>query len=864
MKNLNLPQELSSVVDLAKNYWWSWNQESYEIFKAFSPSKWQETRTPYATIKDGIENHPEAVAALAKDEKFLRLLNNTNEKLNSYMKSEKHPKYQTPESIDGSIAYFCAEYGIHESLPIYSGGLGVLAGDHVKSASDLGLPLLFVGLYYQNGYFTQEIDSEGQQQDIYYTYTAEELGLERVTTPENKELMLNLDLAGRKVKVQVWKAQVGRVPLYLLDSNVEGNSEEDKKITARLYGGDREMRISQEVILGIGGVQMLEALDIHPSAYHMNEGHSGFFQLERIRNEMKKKNLSFEEAKLLCASNCLFTTHTPVPAGNEAFTLPLMHKFFHSYIKELDISWHRFVSLGLVNEKSDNKFFSLTVFAINVSRFYNGVSALHGQIAKRMWSKLWKEVPTIDNPITSITNGVHSQTWMARDTKELLESCFGGEWKGEIINQDYWNKVIEMPNEQIVNLKKGLKSKMVDLVRERQVQQYERFGKADLAKEATSYLKDDVLTIGFARRFATYKRATLIFKDLERLAAIVNNSERPVQFIFAGKAHPQDIPGQTFIKEIHQISQRDEFRGKIIMLEGYDMNISSHMVSGVDVWLNNPRRPMEASGTSGQKVPINFGLNFSVLDGWWSEGYNEKNGWTIGLEKDYPTDEVQDFEDANDFYKTLEQTIVPLYYDKHDSWVNHCKEAFISTITTYSTDRMVSDYAEMFYSKACSYHKTFLKDSLAKVKSYIEGRRFLERNWGTTALSGVRFEGNVIEVNSQYDTYKNSPHHHVGFGIDDTIPGRTFETVKANLMGELYLGDVTPDQVKVEIVITDKDNDSMETQTVKLNQTSEEGLYSLEGSFQSPDGRPRNLRLRYFPTLPGLQNKFELGQSTWL
>lgn len=864
MKNLNLPNELSSVTELAKNYWWSWNQEAFEIFNAFSPEKWQSTRNPYATIKDGLENNPETVKGLTTNQEYLNLLNTTVDKMNTYVKTGKHPKYQTPESITGTIAYFCAEYGIHESLPIYSGGLGVLAGDHVKSASDLGLPLLFVGLYYKNGYFTQEIDSEGQQQDIYNTYTPEELGLDEVKTPTGEKLTLNLTLADRQVKVQVWKAQVGRVPLYLLDSNVEGNTQEDKDLTARLYGGDREMRISQEIILGIGGIQMLEALDIHPQAYHMNEGHSGFFQLERIKNEMKRKNLSFEEAKILCASNCLFTTHTPVPAGNEAFTLPLMHKYFHNYIQEFDISWHRFVGLGLVEQQTDHKYFSLTVFAINVSRFYNGVSALHGKIAKRMWSRLWKDVPTIDNPISSITNGVHTQTWMAKDTKDLLETCFGGEWTGEIINQEFWNKVIEVPNEKIVSIKQTMKKKMVDLVRERQAQQYLRFDKKELATEAKNYLDDKTLTIGFARRFATYKRATLIFKDLDRLAKIVNNPEKPVQFIFAGKAHPQDKPGQAFIKEIHQISQRDEFRGKIIMLEGYDMNISSHMVSGVDVWLNNPRRPMEASGTSGQKVPINFGLNFSVLDGWWSEGYNEKNGWTIGQEKDYPTDEVQDFEDANDFYKTLEQTVAPLYYDKHDDWVAHCKEAFISTITTYSTDRMVSDYAEKFYRKACSYRDTFLKDELSKVKNYIEDRRFIQRNWTTTALSGVEFEGSAIEVSSEYQKYSQSPHHHVGFQVDETLPGRVFESVSTTVKGEIYLGEIKPENVAVELVITDKEKDTMEVLPVTTTKTSTEGLYTLGANFTSPDGRPRNLRLRYFPTFDGLQNKFELGQSNWL
>lgn len=863
MKDLQLPKELEQLKTLAKNYWWSWNQECYELFKAFSPETWQKTRTPFATLKDGLENFSEKVQQLAQDKEYLELLNKTTASLEDYITNAQHPKYKVPQNINGEIAYFCAEYGIHESLPIYSGGLGVLAGDHVKSASDLGLPMLFVGLYYKNGYFTQEIDQEGQQQDIYHTYTPQELGLSQVTDTQDRPLLLSVKLAQREVKVQVWKAQVGRVPLYLLDSNVEGNSQEDKDMTARLYGGDHEMRISQEIILGIGGIKMLEALDIHPKAYHMNEGHSGFFQLERIKNEMKRRNLSFEEAKILCASNCLFTTHTPVPAGNEAFTLPLMHKFFHDYIKELDISWHRFVGLGLVEEKTDHKFFSLTVFAINVSRFYNGVSALHGQIAKRMWSRLWKDVPTVDNPITSITNGVHTQTWMAKDTKDLLSKCFSSEWKGDIINQDYWNKVIEIPNQEIKEQKRIMKQKMISLVRERQVAQYERFGHGDKKEEAKSYLDDSTLTIGFARRFATYKRATLIFKDLDRLNKIVNNPEKPVQFIFAGKAHPQDKPGQAFIKEIHQISQRDEFRGKIIILEGYDMNISSHMVSGVDVWLNNPRRPMEASGTSGQKVPINFGLNFSVLDGWWSEGYNEKNGWTIGVEKDYPSDEVQDFEDANDFYNTLEQTIAPLYYDKQDDWIKHTKEAFISTITRYSTDRMVSDYAEMFYDKACSYQDSFLKNDLEKVKSYIEERRFLQRNLSATALSNVQLPGS-IEVESHYPQYASSPHHHVGFNVDDTLPGRVFESCKSDISGELYLGDISPKNIKIELVITDRDQDTMVTQELGLVPTADQGLYKIEGNFQSSDEKPRNLRLRYFPTLEGLENKFELGVASWL
>ncbi len=863
MTNFNLPNEIKDIVELAKNYWWSWNQECYELFSAFDEKTWTQTRTPLVTIQKGLESNPSIAATLAADKNYVEKLNNLKSQLDTYLKEGAHPKYKIPSEIDGEIAYFCAEYGIHEALPIYSGGLGVLAGDHVKSASDLGLPLLFVGLFYKNGYFTQQINAEGQQEDHYQVFSAELLGLGRAKTKDGSDVVVNVNLSGRSVAARVWKAQIGRSSLYLLDSDVETNSAEDREITARLYGGDREMRISQEIILGIGGVKALEAMDIHPGAYHMNEGHSGFFQLERIKNEMKKSNVSFEEARLLCSTNCLFTTHTPVPAGNEAFSLPLMHKYFHDYIRELDISWHRFISLGLVDEKTDYKYFSLTVFAINVSRFYNGVSELHGEIAKRMWSGLWKNVPAIDNPISSITNGIHTQTWMAKETKAMLSESFGTEWKSNLIEQNYWERVRELSNKPIVEMKRNLKEQMINLVRERQVEQYKRFGQDERANEATNYLRDDVLTIGFARRFATYKRATLIFKDLKRLSTIINNEKRPVQFIFAGKAHPQDIPGQEYIKEIHRISQLPEFRGKVIMLEGYDMNISSKMVAGVDVWLNNPRRPMEASGTSGQKVPINFGLNFSVLDGWWREGHNGDNGWTIGDERDYPSDQVQDFEDANDFYSTLEDTITTLYYEDHNKWVEKCKNSFISTVHNYATDRMVSDYASKFYAQAFKYHREFNGKSEV-VQNYLEKRRFLARNWSCLTVTGFSYGDNAIDVGVKNEKYLSSPHHHVDFNIDDTLPGRSFEAVGADGFVEAYLGDMTPENVACELVITDREKNTLETMKIDLKQASEAGLYRANFKYVSATKSPKVLRLRFFPTIAGLQNKFELGQCTWI
>ncbi len=861
----NLPQELNAITEIASNYWWSWNQESYELFEAFDPESWKKTRTPLITISNALKNNPNHVKELAKDTAFVTKINLLKTKLNNYMTNTTHSQYSRPQNLTGPVAYFSAEFGIHESLPIYSGGLGVLAGDHVKSASDLNLPLLFIGLFYKNGYFTQKINAEGQQEDHYDSFNAEELALEEVKNAKGEKILLTLKLADQEVLVQVWKAQVGRVPLYLLDSNVEGNTAEQRDITARLYGGDREMRISQEIILGIGGIKLIQELGIEPHAYHMNEGHSGFFQLERIKNTMKEKNISFEDARLLCSTNCLFTTHTPVPAGNEAFELPLMHKYFHNYIEDLDISWHRFLSLGLVNNKSDWKFFSLTVFAINVARFYNGVSQLHGDIARRMWANLWDQVPAIDNPISYITNGVHTQTWMANPTKALLNESFGEEWKENIINQNYWNKVNELSNDKIITTKTYMKNKMVGLVRERLEDQYNRFGDSTSATASKNYLDDRTLTIGFARRFATYKRATLIFKDLDRLNKIVNNPQRPVQFIFAGKAHPQDIPGQTFIKEIFEISERPEFKGKIIMLEGYDMNISSHMVAGVDVWLNNPRRPMEASGTSGQKVPINFGLNFSVLDGWWREGYNEENGWTIGDEKDYPSDQVQDFEDAHDFYNTLEQTIAPLYYDNPTGWWDKCKNSFISTVTRYGTDRMVSDYADKFYAPACAYRQHFDANPGKNVENYITTRRFLNRNWEFTSILSSNFGSGAMEVGADYAKYATAPHHHVDFNIDDTLPGRVFEAVNTQVSVELYLGDITPENVIVELVITDREKNTFETKELTLSEHSDlTGTYKANLDFKAEDNCPKHLRLRYFPTLKGLQNKFEFETCTWL
>lgn len=864
MQMTNTVERLNKI---ALNLWWTWNQETFALFRKVNKETWDKTHNPILTIKMATEDQ---IASCSKDNDFEKDLFTIEEKLNIYTRRNDTWYQQTYKDADNKnlVAYFSAEYGIHESLPIYSGGLGVLSGDHTKSASDLGIPMVFIGLFYKDGYFIQQINNEGKQVDVYNEHNPEDLPIELVLDKNGSPLMIEVDLAERKTAARVWKAQVGINPLYLLDTNVDQNITEDRAITARLYGGDREMRISQEIVLGIGGIKLLEALKLTPNAYHMNEGHSGFFQIERIRNTMKEKSINFEEAKIFCASNCLFTTHTPVPAGNETFSLPVMHKYFHATIKELDISWHRFIDLGLINHSLDHKEFSLTIFALNLSRFHNGVSELHGKIAEKMWKEQWPEVPVSENPIDYITNGIHVPTWMSLDMKNMMSEHLGADWQKELANTPFWEKILNLPHNLFKQTRNNFKTKMITLVRERLKDQLKRNGESQAAiDEVDGFLTNNAITIGFARRFATYKRATLIFQDKERLAKIVNDEKNPIQFIFAGKAHPQDIPGQKFIAEIYQLSRTKEFKGKIIILENYDMNISRHLVAGSDIWLNNPRRPMEASGTSGQKVPINGGINFSVLDGWWREGYNGENGWSIGEEKDYATEDIQDYEDANDFYNTLEQTILPLYYAQgesglSDAWIDKSLVSLSSNIARYSTYRMVQDYMTKFYSQAITYGKFFQENSA--IENYLVQRRFLKRNWETLTVTDVHFDKSVYPVDSNFKLADSSPSHHVDFKLDDTLAGKVLETSETTINFNLYTGDINALDLKIELVVTNPKDESMELHEIPPTGKTNQNLTPYQFSFKSTDGKPRRIRVRILPNTKDTVSKFEYGLISWL
>lgn len=855
--------------EIANNYWWSWNQDSWVLFSSINNIVWGESRNPVLVLK-----HTGNLLEIIQNEDIKNKIEILHHRMTTYLDRKNIGETWYAKNfpqVKGPIAYFSAEYGIHDALPIYSGGLGVLSGDHVKSASDLGIPMVFVGLFYSNGYFIQKITHDGKQIDLYGKFYPDNLSLTPVTNIDGSPLILELDVADRKIKVHAHKAVVGTSQLYLLDSNHPDNPESDRLITAKLYGGDREMRFAQEVILGIGGVKLLKALNIEPSAFHMNEGHSGFFQLERIKNAMKEQNLKFEEARVLCAANCLFTTHTPVPAGNETFSLPLMHKHFYKMIKGFDISWRRFIDLGLVQEKSDYKYFSLTVFAINVSRFCNGVSELHGRIAQKMWRESWPNIPEVENPMSHITNGIHVQTWMSLDVKNLLNQSIGNKWENELANHDYWNCINEIPTHKIRETKIALKSKMIQLVRSQLKKQlFENNEPQKEIEEVDTFLNDKTLIIGFARRFATYKRATLIFQDLKKIQQLVKNTDRPVAFVFAGKAHPQDLPGQKFIEDIYKFSRTPEFKGKVIMLENYDMNISRHLISGSDVWLNNPRRPMEASGTSGQKVPVNFGLNFSVLDGWWREAFNGENGWAIGEEKDYHNDQIQDHEDAIDFYNTLENIVLPLYYaDKEkgehgssDAWIEKTKTSFRTNISHYSTHRMVQDYMNQFYIKAIEYGEKFNKNP-ELIKTYFNNRQFLKKNWGMIYFTYFHIDGSSVELLSEFDKSFKTPIHHVDYAEEFAYPGRVFKMCEGRISIGVNIGELDAKNIALEAVVFDNKNNKIGCERFHLKGPLEDGVGHYELNFKSSDLHFKTLRFRAYGFDEFLAHPFEYGNMMW-
>ncbi|MFD3165767.1 alpha-glucan family phosphorylase [Herpetosiphon sp. NSE202] len=693
-----LPQRINRLYELAYNLWWSWQPEAQALYQTIDATLWE--RTGHNPVKFLREVSLASLEQKALDSNYLAQYDRVTIKFDHYMRDDRTWFARThPEHKDHTIAYFSAEFGIHESLPIYSGGLGILSGDHCKEASDIGLPFVGVGFLYPQGYFRQFINSEGTQEALYERLNFAELPALVVRNSDGSELRVSVDLPGRTVFVKVWRFQVGRITLLLMDTDVDENRPEDRELSARLYGGDQWLRVAQEIILGIAGVRVLRALNINPTVWHMNEGHSAFLGLELLRERVQRGE-NLEHAITEVRKRSVFTTHTPVPAGNDAFPLDLIDQFFHNYWPQLGIDRDTFMNIAL-QQQSWGPTFSMTVLALRLSEYHNGVSELHGAVARQMWQFLYPGKSVDEVPIGHVTNGVHSDTWLAPAMANMYDSVLGAGWREVMDEPTTWDRITNMPDEVLWGVHSGLKHDLARFIRERAWQRQRRLG----------YHRDDAISgdvnpnallIGFARRFATYKRATLIFRDLDRIKRILNNPERPVQIIFAGKSHPADEPGKSFIRAVYNMARDPELRGKIFFIEEYDINVGRHLVQSVDVWLNNPRRPLEASGTSGEKAGMNGVPNLSVLDGWWREAYNGKNGWAIGREAGYDDLEQQDIDDAESLYSLLENEVVPAFYERDANglphkWIATMKESIRTVAPEFSFRRMLKDYVAQYY-----------------------------------------------------------------------------------------------------------------------------------------------------------------------
>lgn len=691
------PDLFTRVAELARNLWWTWDPDAQRVFAALDPAQWEATNhSPLHTLATLTDNRR---ATLQDDPKFTALLDNVEKRLREYLRAKTW--FQRNASTARKrlrVAYFCSEFALHESLPQYSGGLGVLAGDHLKSASDLGIPLVGVGLLYRHGYYRQHLRDDGSTHAIFPRYDFDLLPI------HNTGKTTRVVVGRRKITARIWQVQVGRVPLYLLDTDITANRPADREITARLYGGDNETRIRQEILLGIGGLQALEAVGVNPTVFHLNEGHAAFCALERLRR-LRQSGRTRDRAIEDVRTSTVFTTHTPVPAGHDRFDPKLMSRYFRGWTDQLDLSRNDFLALGRENAADRNEPFCMTVLALRLSARCNGVSAIHGRVSREMWTGVYDAKRPGDVPIGHVTNGVHAATWLAPEMRPLYARYLKPHWDTATPRDNPWQRANRIPPSDLWEMRRVLRRRLIQFVRRQLRIQIERH--CEPLNELTAVyetLDDDALTIGFARRFATYKRAPLIFRDRKRLAAILNHADRPVQLLFAGKAHPADQPGQAFAQEIYQHAKRGGFRGRVVLLEDYDMNIGRLLTSGCDVWLNNPTPPQEASGTSGMKPPLHGGLNCSILDGWWPEAYNRRNGWAIGDGREKRTQAAQDRHDANAIYELLEDEIVPLFYTRDRQglprqWIKRMVASMQTVCPQFNTHRMLGEYLDLYSRK---------------------------------------------------------------------------------------------------------------------------------------------------------------------
>lgn len=840
-----LPGPLQRLHDLAHNLRWAWNHDTIELFRRLDSDLWEQTgHNPVLMLGTIDQAKLEAAAA---DEGFLGHVEIVVRDFDAYLASEiswfrrVHGARQQP-----LVAYCSAEFGLTERLSIFAGGLGILAGDHLKSSSDLGIPLIGIGLLYQEGYFRQYLNPAGLQQEAYTENDFYNLPLYPERRPDGTPLTVTLPYPGRPVRAQVWRAQVGRVALFLLDTNIPDNHPDDRRITHHLYGGDLEMRIKQEIALGIGGYRALEALGLEPAVYHMNEGHAAFLALERIRRLMETWEAPFAVAREAASAGLIFTTHTPVAAGHDYFPPALMDRYFGEYFPSLGLSRLEFLALGQQNPQYADDPFCMTVLALRLAAASNGVSRLHGEVSRRMWQALWPEVPENEIPIGHVTNGVHFRSWISREMNQLYDRYLGPRWREEPADQSVWARAEQIPTEELWRTHERRRERLVVYVRRRLRSQLEERGAPRTEIETADELLDpEALTIGFARRFAPYKRATLLFRNPERLAHILNTPGRPVQLIFAGKAHPQDFAGKELIQQIVGLARQEPFRRRLVFLENYGMTVARYMVQGVDVWLNNPRRPEEASGTSGMKATANGALNLSILDGWWDEAYQPEVGWAIGQGELYDDRSYQDQVESEALYDVLERDVVPLFYDRGPDglprrWIARMKASTAALCHFFNTHRMVQEYTERFYLPAAARSESLISDGMVQAEALAAWRARVQAAWPQ-----VR----IVTVDSAPITEL-----HVG------------ETVQVR--SRVRLSNLTPDDVVVELYLGRVDASGAISEAITAPMTpleaNEAGIYE----FESPPVHCRTSGLhgytvRVVPCHAALPTKFLPGLIVW-
>ncbi len=825
-----IPGRISRLKEIAYNFWFSWNDPAQELFSRIDRRLWEEVC--HNPVKFLLKVSAGSLERAADDKEYINLYSRVADSYDRYMTSETWFSRRFPGG-GRLVAYFSAEFGLHESHPIYSGGLGLLAGDHCKSASDLGVPLVAVGLLYRQGYFTQRINRDGWQEACYPRQNCHELPMKPVLGEDGQELTVPVDLPGRRVGVRIWKVQVGRVPLYLLDTDLPGNSREDRAITAQLYGGSRDVRICQEIVLGIGGVRALRAMGIYPGAWHINEGHAAFLCLERIREKVDsgiRTSVAVEAVK----SNTLFTTHTPVPAGHDLFSAEMVDHYLGQYYQYMGMSRDEFFRLGWDEE---HQAFNMTVLALNLSDFKNGVSKLHARVSRQMFCRLYGCIQEEEVPISHVTNGVHTETWMSPGIKRLMEKYVGPDWNKNLHDPAMWEAVDGIPDGELWLTHLQLKEELIDFVRENlKAQRIRNYEPGVRVAEVNGYLSPDALIIGFARRFATYKRASLLFRDLDRLAGLVNDPRRPVRIVFAGKAHPADGPGQEMIKRVFEISNLDPFRGKVIFLENYDINAARYLIRGVDVWLNSPRRPQEASGTSGMKAAVNGVVNLSVLDGWWPEAYNGKNGFAVGDEREYPAEELQDRDDGLSLYSVLENEVIPLFFAP-DRWAAYMKNSIKTVGPQFSSHRMVRQYTENLYASAVERGIYFRRDNCAVAEKLKSFKDFIRENWHQVAVGEVLNGGGRVKKAGE------------NMLVDSTV----------------RLGSIWHHDVSVEIVYGGVEGEALRdirTAPMTLVDRMGEGVYLYRGNFTLPQGAI-GYTVRVRPSSRDFAHRFDLPLVAW-